>query len=259
MAMIVAASAKGSPGVSLAVWGLVHCWPRPIVGIEVDEAGGSWALRHGLTSEPGLMSLAADRGTITDELLCAHSIDRGSGRVVVCAPTSGRQTSAALGWFTERLTASTSVKADVLIDCGRLNPTGPNGALVRRADAIVWFLYPDPEDIGPTADAIAETGRLLRPSTAIHVVIIGTGAHPNTEIVAALRELSGVTNTLRLVAELPDDPVAAGQIRTGARRADRIAGRWYTPLARELAAAVSYRPTTIDSSTNDAAQAEMVG
>ena len=262
MAIIVVASTKGSPGVSLAVWGLVHCWPRPVVGLEADENGGCWALRHGLTSEPGLMSLAADRNPLTNELLSAHATDRGNDRAVVCAPTGGRQVTAALGWLTERLTA-TNLDVDVLIDAGRLRPSGPNGALVRRADGLVWFVRPNPEDIGPTADAIVETARLLRPSTAIHTVAVGTGSHSNAEVVDALQQLSGVTNTVRLVAELPDDPVAAGQIKTGARKADRIAWRWFGPLARELAAAVSYRPITsdsgmFDSGSNDAAQAGMV-
>ena len=71
MAVIVIGSAKGSPGVSLAAWGLVHCWPRPIVGIELDESGGTWAYRHGLTCEPGLASLAATQQPL-DQIGRAH-------------------------------------------------------------------------------------------------------------------------------------------------------------------------------------------
>ena len=55
---------------------------------------------------------------------------------------------------------------------------------------------------------------------------------------------------LRVGAVLPDDPAAAAQLRTGGKKAAKIAGRWYGPLAGELAAATAQRmPATTTTGT----------
>ena len=86
MSVMLGLSAKGAPGVSLGMWGLWRCWPRAVLGLEADPAGGSWALSFGLTSDPGLMDLAAEQGPIGAEVLDRCSIEIGEERRVVCAP-----------------------------------------------------------------------------------------------------------------------------------------------------------------------------
>ena len=77
-------SAKGAPGVSLGVWSMLSCWPRPVIGLEADTSGGSWALSHGLSWDPGLSDLAAEQSPVTPETIGRCSISLTSSIRVVC-------------------------------------------------------------------------------------------------------------------------------------------------------------------------------
>ncbi len=62
MAVIVLASAAGSPGVTTSAFGLALTWPRPVLLIEADPTGGSAMLAgffRGTTAQTtGLLDLA---------------------------------------------------------------------------------------------------------------------------------------------------------------------------------------------------------
>lgn len=241
MTVIVGLSAKGSPGVSLGMWGLVQCWPRPVIGMETDTAGGTWALRHGLTSEPGLASLAAAQGSLDGDLVRAHSIAVGEERFVVCAPIEGTVVRAAMGWLGDRLLAWPS-DGDLLIDAGRVaSTTVRESAVLKRADTVLAFTRPCAEELGPLAHLLSELGPVLRESATVVLVLIGSGPYGATETLEAVRELTGHRLAIGIGAVLPDDPGSAAQIRDGGRRAAKVASRWFGPLANELAAASAHR------------------
>jgi hypothetical protein len=137
MAVIAIASAKGSPGVSLAAHGLVHCWPRPVVGMELDESGGTWAYRHGLTCEPGLASLAATQQPLDLALAIAHGYRINESKALVCAPKEGTIVRAAVGWLGERILAWPDT-GDLVLDIGRLHSGEmPQSVALRRADIVI--------------------------------------------------------------------------------------------------------------------------
>ena len=121
MTVIVGLSAKASPGVTLGMWGLLHCWPRPAIGMETDEAGGTWALRHGLTSEPGLASFASTQGLLGFDQAREHAVGLGADRYAVCAPREGTIVNAAMRWLDDRLLSWPS-NGDLLVDAGRVVP-----------------------------------------------------------------------------------------------------------------------------------------
>ena len=249
MAVVVGMAAKGSPGVSLGMWGLFHCWPRPVIGVEADVSGGTWALRHGLTCEPGLASLAASQGPLNLETAREHAVRLEEYRHVVCAPREGLIVSSALTWMRDRILAWPST-GDLLVDAGRVNPTGIRDcAPLARADAVLMFVRPWPEELGPAAHLLTETAKVLRPATTVHLVLVGTAPYTAAETLEALHELTDGRLNLRAGAVLPDDPAAAGQLRTGGKKAAKIAGRWYGPLAGELAAATAQRMPTTTTTT----------
>ena len=135
---------------------------------------------------------------------------------------------------------------DLLVDAGRVTPTGIRDcAPLARADAVLMFVRPWPEELGPAAHLLTETAKVLRPAATVHLVVMGTVPYTAAETLEALHELTDGRLNLRVGAVLPDDPVAAGQLRTGGKKAAKIAARWYGPLAGELAAATAQRmPTT---------------
>ena len=91
VSVVLVASAKGAPGVSLGSWGLLHCWPRTVTGVEADVSGGAWALTHGLTCDPGLTDLAAEQGVITDEPMERCSVHVGVGKRMEIGRASCRE------------------------------------------------------------------------------------------------------------------------------------------------------------------------
>ena len=259
MAAVVGMSGKGAPGVSLGMWCLFHCWPHPVVGVEADVSGGVWALRHGLTCEPGLASLAASRVPLNLETAREHAVRLGEDRHVVCAPREGVIVSSALTWMRDRLLAWPTT-GDLLVDVGRVTPTAiADCSPLARADAVVMFMRPWPEDLGPAAHVLAETAKVLRPATTVHLVIIGTAPYSGPETLEALHDLTEGRVNLRVGAVLPDDPAAAMQLRTGGKKAAKIAARWYGPLARELAAATAHRMPTDTTTTTTMTSTMRVG
>ena len=239
MSVVVCTSAKGSPGVSLVSWGLLHCWPRPVVGLEADPAGGSWPLTFGLTSDPGLMDLAAEQGVVTNE-----AIDRCSTRItqhaqVICAPRESVLTGRALEWIDDRLGAWPD-HLDVIADAGRFDMNARH-PMLPRADAIVVCTHTTPAAIGSTAQLIAGLDRNIRTDALVRVVTLGSEPYTPLEVVAALGELGGPRLNIKLGAALPFDPRLAATLTNGGRKAGKVCSAWFGELAHGLAAATAHR------------------
>ncbi len=242
MTVIAGVSVKGAPGVSLGMWGLLHCWPRPVIGMEVDPSGGTWALRHDLTCEPGLASLAATQGPLTFELTAQHAMTLSEHRYAVCAPREETIVSAAMGWLGDRLLAW-STDADLLIDAGRISSqTLSTNAAVKRADTVLLFARPCPEELGPVSHVLAELANVMQATATVKLVLIGSAPYSPDETVEALIRLTENRIALSIGAVLADDPNAAVEVRTGSKRANKIVNRWFGSLAIELAAASAHRP-----------------
>lgn len=148
MALIVLASASGSPGVTTTGLGLALTWHRPVLLVEADPTGGS-AIFAGYfrgTQEPtgGLINLAlAQReGQLADAL---------RRETLILDPEASAETSA---WFlpgtraheqspsllqlweplAEQLRAMDAQGQDVIVDAGRLGLTGSPQPLLAESD-----------------------------------------------------------------------------------------------------------------------------
>ena len=128
MALYALASAKGSPGVSIATMALAGTWPTDPVVADLDPAGGDFTWRYRtVTDEPvdtdrGLLSLGGGpsrrrggrpRGPPPG--------DRGGVRVLagIASPTQVAGLGAAWGQLPAVFRAADH---DVLADCGRVVP-----------------------------------------------------------------------------------------------------------------------------------------
>ena len=100
--MIGLVSAKASPGVTTLAALVALQWPDPTRQrciVEVDPAGGTLAARWqhlGLSTEPGLLSLAASRSPLDAAALERHGQLVADNVRVIAAPPSIAQTEAAL-------------------------------------------------------------------------------------------------------------------------------------------------------------------
>jgi hypothetical protein len=251
MTVVVLASVKGSPGVTTTALALASWWPRPVLVMEADPAGGDLAARLGLPEEPGLVGLAASlrrdlRGGTSDEdlmegYLQAAPVRTESERVeLVTAPAGFRQATAAVGLLPGLASLPTPGRADLLLDLGRLartsHPEGPSTSqsLIEAADLVVWVSRPQLADLAHLA---AATEHRLDSGPEPLVVLTGGGPYPADEVGAAL--------AVTVLGTLPADPSGVAALWAGGGRtwAHSAFGRATRYLATVLAELVGAAPS----------------
>lgn len=229
MAYVAFASAKASPGVTTTVTALVATWPRDrdLVVAELDPAGGDLGVRFDLATEPGLVTLAAagrrqlDRSTFvghTQPLPFAGrpgadgDADRAVRRVLV-GPVAADQAGAALAALRGVLPGVlSSLGADVLVDCGRLDPGSAAHDVVTEADLVVVVARPVVAEVHHLAARLSG----LRPK-ALSLLLIGDRPYSVAEVADAVG-----ANAL---GALPVDDRAAAALTVGRSDGARILRR----------------------------------
>ncbi|MEU3622530.1 MinD/ParA family ATP-binding protein [Amycolatopsis coloradensis] len=219
---------------------LAMTWPhaestRRLVA-EVDPSGGDLAMRFGLATTPGLVSLAAAaRRTRDPAVVWDHTQALPGGARALVAPPGGTHASAALstlatapdGPLLPAVARDTGVV--VFADCGRVDPGSPAEAIARCAGALVLVTGAQGDDL---AHAAARLGELARWTPRPGLLLTGEG-YPTVDVE---RELG-----VPAIGRLPHDPVAAatlaGHRQSLARRRGNNGGlaRHAAALARTLA------------------------
>ena len=217
---------------------MLSCWPRPIIGLEADPSGGSWALSHGLSWDPGLSDLAAEQSPVTAETIGRCSISLTSSVRVVCAPKEPVLVRRGLDWLGDRLSAWPE-DLDVLVDAGRSDGSHP---MLARADAVVVWCRTDPQGLGAAAALLGSLERVVRPGVIVRIVTVGDNPYSPSESVQALAELAGPRLAVRHGAAVPFDPRLATVVAAGGRKSARLGDAWFGPLADEIAASTAHRP-----------------
>jgi MinD-like ATPase involved in chromosome partitioning or flagellar assembly len=254
MAVIAFASAKGSPGVTTTLAALAAVWPadRRLLVAELDPAGGDLAIWFCLRPEPGLVTLAAaGRRNLQPAGILAHSQAfptteaQAAGahtRRVLVGATSAEQGHAALVALRGRLGPALAQldRADVLVDCGRLDPTSGAVEVVEHADLAVLVTRPE-------LSAVHHLANRLKGLTARSVSVLTLGDRPYSA-----REVADAVGAEAL-GSLPHDARAAGALagshpdarrvlrrsallRSAASLADGLA-QWMTPPTESTALA----------------------
>lgn len=151
MAVVTFCSAKGSPGVTTAAMAVGALWPRKVLVVDADPAGGDLGLRlpqvDGTPTEAGtgLLSLAplARRGLTADTVLGHRQILAG-GLEIIAGLTDPAQSRALAPLWRDFATAfDTLPGGDALIDLGRLAGVDPvEMPLLQRSRLIVLVLRP---------------------------------------------------------------------------------------------------------------------
>ena len=194
-----------SCGVTTLALGLASAWPnrsdsggRRVVLVEADPAGGTLAAASGWPSEPSLVSLAAAARRGGDSaLVWEHCQQLPGGARVLVAPPLGEQARSAVGMLGPLLGRLDELEADVLVDCGRLDPGSPALRLWEQADRPVLLGRPRLVDL----QALASWLEGRPDARAVGLVTVGDGPYPDGEITDALG--------LAVLGRLPWDPDAA--------------------------------------------------
>ena len=143
MALIVLASASGSPGVTTTALGVALVWHRPVVLVDADPVGGSALLAgyfQGTVSDDDAMVnlvLARRDGRLAQALPRTMISIPGSHVSILPGPKSHAQAGslselwAALAY---ELRALEQTGQDVIVDAGRLGMVDSPQGLIRAAD-----------------------------------------------------------------------------------------------------------------------------
>jgi hypothetical protein len=244
VALICVGSVRGAPGATTLALVAAGSWPRPVVLVEADPAGGVIAVRYQLGRSPGLAELAAAaRNHAAPDAIWNTAQSLPGGLPVVAAPESGdivsgilTDVASALGTWCRQLD-----QPDVLVDCGRLTTSSPAIALVAAADAVAVTTRPTAEDLYPTAHR-ARALRLQVPHASVGLVLVGERPYGPAEVAAQLGvEVLGVVADDRHSAEALTGGGASRRLRRSplvrsiAGVVDALAGRLSVPTARPAA------------------------
>jgi hypothetical protein len=229
MAYVAFASAKASPGVTTTVTALAATWPRDrdLVVAELDPAGGDLGVRFDLATEPGLVTLAAagrrelDRSTLVGHTQPLPFVGRsgadgdseGAVRRVLVGPVAADQAGAALAALRGGLPGVlSSLSADVLVDCGRLDPSSAAHDVVTEADLLVVVARPVVAEVHHLATRLS----VLR-AQALSLLLVGDRPYSVAEVADAVGA--------RPLGTLPVDDRAAAALTVGHSNGARILRR----------------------------------
>ncbi len=237
--MLVAVTAgKAAPGATTCTIALALCWPRDVVLVDADPAGGDIV--------PGLLPgrVVADRGLLTwstaTRRLPAHEAAAALAEHVVALPEAphvwvlpGVQTPAqgsAVGQSWPRVAAAlerlptSDPGRDVVVDLGRLG-AGTAWPVLSAADVIVLVTGSSLRSITAAAAATTILRDRLGDLDAVRVLVVDRGAYPAEQVAARLG--------CPLVGRVPGDERTAAALTDGAPT--RIGGLTRTRLLRAIA------------------------
>ena len=242
MSLIAWVGVKGAGGASTGALAVASVWPsdRKVLFAELDPAGGDIAARFALLPDPGLVQLgAAFRHALSAAEVWNHTQTLPGGVNVLIGPASAQQ-GHALGHLWDHLGPILGAfrDADVVADCGRIEPGSPVLPILRSASAVVLAARPTLEGVAHLRARLA--ARVWDAPTG--VVLVGQRPYSAPEVEAAIGA--------RVIGVLPRDDRAAAMLngepgsQAGLNRSSMVRS------ARDIAATIStllrQRPSRTD-------------
>lgn len=198
MSVVALASAKGSPGTTMAALALGAAWDSDVAVADLDPVGGDivWRTRD-LTGEPldpdhGVLSLAAAaRRGATETTLGDHLQECSLGFPVLAGVPSPEQLAGLGSAWTQLPQIFSSYAGDVLVDLGRVVPGSASLPVLLQADAVVFVVRPDLEGVAQLRTrlrGLADALGLDHPRTSRVGVAVMT-SYRDTGVVTDLQRL----------------------------------------------------------------------
>jgi MinD-like ATPase involved in chromosome partitioning or flagellar assembly len=209
-------SFKGSPGVTTTVAGVAASWPRPAIAVDLDPQGGDMLVGLGggrVSAAGGILDVLAEArlGDLRGPL-GRHALRPAKHGPLILAGFGSPQAAAAVDWprTAEQLGSVDGV--DLLVDCGRLNPTHPMTAVLAYSAAILIVTRSHLAAVRHVARAVP---LLPRTMASPRLVVVGPDRPYSAD------EISRACG-LPLAAVLPDDPGGACHWTDGAEPGPRF-------------------------------------
>ena len=256
MAILILTSAGGSPGVTTLAVGLALTWPRPVLLADCDPGAHQAILAGYLTGQSshgkGLLRVAEAhrdrrrlREVVIDQCLPLTGED-GDRRLFLpgfTKPGSAAHFGAVWEDLADTFDRLGDVDLDVIIDAGRVGPTGLPAPLAERSALTALVL-------GSSLRSVM-SARVHLPIVTDHTGLSSTTRHQFGLVVVgqgrpyAAGEIGKVLG-LPVLAEVAADPQAAAHLSDGANRSRRFDS---SPLVRSIRGAANALATTLQRST----------
>ena len=221
-AMIISVIAgKGSPGASASALSLTLTWPRPVLLIEADPAGGSLVLGYAAGADVGGRGLTgvrvAARRSGMVEAIWANVVTLDENRWLLPGAGTTRQTEAID--YPAIAVALADLGVDVIVDAGRIPAPVRHDALSVAADLVLVAMRSTLPAVHAAQTVAAVAGEILGTSTqrassaedwVLRSVIVGAGRpYSERDIRAAMADIAPVAGMLAWDAASAGAPVDA--------------------------------------------------
>ena len=234
MALYALASAKGSPGTTIAAMALATVWPTDPVLADVDPSGGdlTWRCRtpdgEPLDTNRGLLSLGASVRRGAHEAALEEHLQEVSGGVEVLAGVDSASQVAGLGAAWGQLpTVFRGYHADVLADCGRVVPGSASLPVLQRADAVLFVVRPGIEGVAHLRDRL----KSLRDTIDVGGL---EGPPVGVAAVTSYRDTRSAPDLQQLLDSERIEARVLGVLADDAKTADALRGVGYARSSRSL-------------------------
>lgn len=258
MTLIAMFSDKGSPGVTMTALALATVWPRRIVLVELDPAGGDLDLRltdhrgrPSLAGRPNLLTLAAAARRTDAErstLVWAHAqaLETAPNAQVVTGLSAPEQ-AAGMGELWPPLAAALAGTGggDVIADLGRLGHGGELRTVLERADVLVGVARAEPVAMLRMRDRLRHALASLPPAPRrqVFVALVSEDRHVAEAAAAMTRVLTDGNVAARVAGAVVVDGAGVEALQQG-RSGPRLERSVLLRSARSVAAAINGESTS---------------
>lgn len=188
MSLFTLCSATGAPGVTTTalalgwVWPLVHPGRRVLV-VDADVAGSGVVpgyAQAGVPTDGGVLALAAERASVTVELLVEHAValDPDALRLVLTGLNTTAQARPLASVWQAIARAVPDLEAahtDVVVDVGRLGHRHEPTALIEQADVLAVVFGSTLTSVTAAVATIRTLKESRGPGASPSAVLIGAG------------------------------------------------------------------------------------
>lgn len=274
MALIVLTSAAGAPGVTTTALALTQYWPQDVALIDADYrqailAGylrGEHPVAESLMNVVNAARFSADLNEIVmGQLIVMPGMDQTSGRRLFLPGMANAQMMIPLGgsWpiIAPELAGLSGNGLDVILDLGRLAPTGIPAALLEAADLVLVLVDPVLVHVGASRWAV----EVLREQAAasdtaaekIQLVLLHAAHHDQPQVERwwhkrplatryTPREVSGWLSGAQVAGEVAWDPENARSLSHGIPPGKRFGRSRLVNSTRALAAKLHQQVHRVD-------------
>jgi len=195
-------SAKGSPGVTTTAALTAALWPRSVVLLEADPAGGD---------------LAARRGLRPAQILQHTQTLAGGTRAVVGLGSSEQALAAGAGWGALARAAGEldrgTEPVDLVVDAGRVEAGSVHLDLLRASDVVVLVVRAQTAAVLHARERLRVLGGALRRADGllprVGLVVVADARREARDADQAAEILTGVGPWIDDLGRLPWDPAGA--------------------------------------------------